>query len=134
MEHKIESLTKLDLKKLQLEERIETSKRNLISDFQDLKDDLNPLNVVKKSISDVTDQLKLSNVTGIFTNKLDNFSIQSGNSSANSKGKIVSEYVTPIITTIIVAATLTWIKHGKLSLRSVLAEGISVVKQGGNIF
>ncbi len=125
---------RFDAKKMEIQRRIEASKRALILDFQELKDDLNPLSGIKNSIKDFTQNMADFNPFSTSASEQTYFTIQNKGNNDAEKGRFTIsdnhrlndniERAIAILKPLAMLSIIVWLKHDKINLKNYVVEGM----------
>lgn len=125
---------RFDAKKMEIQRRIEASKRALILDFQELKDDLNPLSGIKNSIKDFTQNMADFNPFSTSASEQTYFTIQNKGNNDAEKGRFTIsdnhrlndniERAIAILKPLAMLSIIVWLKHDKVNLKNYVVEGM----------
>lgn len=127
---------RFDAKKMEIQRRIEASKRALILDFQELKDDLNPLSGIKNSIKDFTQNMADFNPFSTSASEQTYFTIQNKGNNDAEKGRFTIsdnhrlndniERAIAILKPLAMLSIIVWLKHDKINLKNYVVEGMKM--------
>lgn len=127
---------RFDAKKMEIQRRIEASKRALILDFQELKDDLNPLSGIKNSIKDFTQNMADFNPFSTSASEQTYFTIQNKGNNDAEKGRFTIsdnhrlndniERAIAILKPLAMLSIVVWLKHDKINLKNYVVEGMKM--------
>lgn len=127
---------RFDAKKMEIQRRIEASKRALILDFQELKDDLNPLSGIKNSINDFTQNMADFNPFSTSASEQTYFTIQNKGNNDAEKGRFTIsdnhrlndniERAIAILKPLAMLSIIVWLKHDKINLKNYVVEGMKM--------
>lgn len=127
---------RFDAKKMKIQRRIEASKRALILDFQELKDDLNPLSGIKNSIKDFTQNMADFNPFSTSASEQTYFTIQNKGNNDAEKGRFTIsdnhrlndniERAIAILKPLAMLSIVVWLKHDKINLKNYVVEGMKM--------
>ena len=130
----IKDTNRFDIKKIEIQKRIDASKQALIADFHEIKDDLNPLHNIKNSFNDFIENMSDFNPFSDRTPDENYFSIQhTEQADAERVGFTISDNlrlddniskVIDILKPFAILTFLVWLKHDKINLKNYFIEGM----------